>query len=83
MKYYVYILYSESLERYYVGQSSNIESRLYRHNRGMVNSTRRGTPWKLLHYELIESRSKAMNKESEIKKRGAKRYLENITRGVA
>ncbi|MBK5284150.1 MAG: GIY-YIG nuclease family protein [Bacteroidia bacterium] len=81
MEFYVYILYSESLERYYIGQTSDIEKRLQRHNRGVVNSTSKGTPWKLVYKESLTSRGETVKKEREIKKRGAKRYLE-ITFGV-
>ena len=49
----------------------------------MVPSTSKGTPWKLVHKETVESRGEAMKKEREIKKRGAKRYLGSIFRGVA
>ena len=83
MEYYVYILHSESLKRFYIGQTADIEKRVQRHNRGMVKSTCGGMPWKLVYKESLPSRGEAMRKEREIKKRGAERYFENIIRGVA
>jgi putative endonuclease len=74
---YVYILYSETILRYYVGQTANIESRLLRHNNGYVKSTKRGLPWKLIYKIEVNSRSEALILERKIKKRGAKRYLDN------
>ena len=74
---YVYILYSETILRYYVGQTANIESRLLRHNNGYVKSTKRGLPWKLIYKIEVNSRSEALILEGKIKKRGAKRYLDN------
>jgi putative endonuclease len=74
----VYILYSSSLQRYYVGQTSNFDQRLARHNQGLVLSTKRGTPWSVKHTIEVETRSEAMNLEKKIKGRGAKRYLEDI-----
>ena len=74
---YVYILYSETILRYYVGQTANIESRLLRHNNGYVKSTKRGLPWKLIYKIEVHSRSEALILERKIKKRGAKRYLDN------
>lgn len=44
--YYVYMLYSAILDRYYVGQTSNLEDRLKRHNQGrgnIPNPASRGT----------------------------------------
>jgi len=31
---YLYILYSENIDRYYTGQSANIDQRLKKHNNG-------------------------------------------------
>ncbi len=74
----VYILYSRSSKRYYVGQTANIEQRIERHNQGKVLSTKRGTPWDVIHVIPVNNRSEAVVLEKKIKGRGAKRYLEDI-----
>jgi len=74
---FVYILHSEKRSRYYVGQTANIENRLKRHNLGHVPSTKRGTPWILVMQIEVLSRSEAVILEKKIKRRGAKRYLDN------
>ncbi len=74
---FVYILYSEKRSRYYVGQTTNIAKRLKRHNLGIVPSTKSGTPWELVLQIEVLSRSEAMVLERRIKKRGAKRYIDN------
>ena len=79
---FVYILFSEKRSRYYVGQTTDIDKRLKRHNRGIVPSTRGGIPWKLVLQIPVNSRSKAMQLEKRIKKRGAKRFIDDH-RGVA
>jgi len=48
MTYYVYILYSHKLNRFYVGQTSNLENRLIEHNRSESLYTSQGAPWTLL-----------------------------------
>ena len=75
MQFYVYILYSEKLGRYYVGHTQNIDQRLEEHNSGQSKSTRNGNPWTLLYYLTTESRSEAVKFERKIKKRGAERFL--------
>ena len=67
MSYYVYILYSISVDRYYVGQTSNLEDRLKRHNQGRSKYTKSGIPWKLMYKESFETRSEAMAREKKIK----------------
>tara|TARA_R110002124_G_scaffold107047_2_gene259269 strand:- start:3181 stop:3420 length:240 start_codon:yes stop_codon:yes gene_type:complete len=74
---FVYILFSETRSRYYVGQTADIIKRLERHNQGRVKSTRLGIPWKLVLQLIVETRSEAMILERKVKKRGAKRYLDN------
>jgi putative endonuclease len=44
MGFIVYILYSRKTDRYYIGQSSDIFSRLARHNAGLENYTSKGVP---------------------------------------
>jgi len=78
--YFAYIIQSEKSLRYYTGSAANLEDRLNEHNHGETISTKNGIPWRLIHIERFESRSEALNKEKEIKSRGAKRYLEDISR---
>ncbi|WP_299683653.1 GIY-YIG nuclease family protein [uncultured Dokdonia sp.] len=74
---FVYILYSEKRSRYYVGQATDIDKRLKRHNLGLVPSTKGEGPWELVLQIEVLSRSEAMILEKKIKKRGAKRYIDN------
>ncbi len=76
----VYILYSKSLKRFYVGQTDNMASRLERHNAKMVKSTKAGTPWVVVKTFEVNTRSEAMILERKIKSRGAKRFLEDINK---
>ena len=72
----VYILYSNTSSRYYVGQTSDINQRLERHNQGRVKSTKHGIPWEIFLQLDVSTRSEAMILEKQIKKRGARRYIE-------
>ncbi len=82
MDYTVYILYSQKRSRYYIGETSNIEKRLERHNKGLVKSTKSGAPWDLITTVEVADRSEALLLEKRIKKRGAKRFIEDNQFGV-
>ncbi|MCK6542938.1 GIY-YIG nuclease family protein, partial [bacterium] len=82
MKFTVYILYSKSRQRYYVGQTQNLERRLDEHNNGLSLSTRNGAPWVIVYQLACDTRSDAMRIEKQIKKHGAARYIERQTLGV-
>lgn len=64
---YVYMLYSAVVDRYYVGQTSNLEDRLKRHNQGRSKYTKSGIPWKLVYKESFESRSEAKERQNGLK----------------
>ena len=82
MNCYVYILYSQKRSRYYIGQTLSIEKRLEKHNNGFVTSTKSGLPWQLIISFKVENRSEAIKLERKIKKRGAKRFIEDNQFGV-
>ena len=77
MNFKVYILWSESLQKYYVGSTNNLEDRLQRHNAGYEKFTSKGKPWKLIYKVECLDRKEAVNLERKIKSRGIKRYLED------
>ena len=63
MKYFAYILISESHGTYYYGSTANVENRLAEHNKGRVRFTKGRRPWKLHYVEEFESRSAAYQRE--------------------
>jgi putative endonuclease len=74
----VYILYSDSLGKYYVGSTNDIERRLMEHNYGHSKFTKTGKPWKLIKAIECATHQEAVNLEIKIKKRGIKRFLEGM-----
>ena len=55
-----------------------MEDAIQRHNNGLSTSSKRGRPWKIVYCIACNLRSEAVLLETKIKKRGAKRYLEDI-----
>jgi putative endonuclease len=66
-RFYVYILYSPSFGKFYVGQTDDVESRLKRHNDGFVKSTAPYIPWLLECIIEKESRGEAILLERKLK----------------
>jgi putative endonuclease len=80
MSYCVYILYSESTNRYYKGQTTDLKDRLYRHNSGMEKATRFGRPWRLVWSCRKDSRSEAVILEKKLKNLSRKKLEEFISK---
>ncbi len=63
--YFGYILHSKSADKFYVGQTSNLENRLLRHNHLSVNSyTSKYRPWQVVWVLEAPSLSAARNIEN-------------------
>ncbi|PIR03407.1 MAG: GIY-YIG nuclease superfamily protein [Candidatus Magasanikbacteria bacterium CG11_big_fil_rev_8_21_14_0_20_43_7] len=65
--YYVYILYSSSLDKKYIGFTQNLKKRIPEHNAKKVPFTAKGTPWQLIYYEVFRSKQDAMEEEKFLK----------------
>jgi putative endonuclease len=76
--YFLYILKSEKLEKYYVGISQNPELRLQYHNTIEKGFTSRYRPWKLVFKQEFESRNVAQQKENMIKKWKSKEIIRKV-----
>jgi len=77
MDFKVYILWSDSLKRFYVGSTNDLADRLLRHNAGYEKYTSRGVPWKKIYEITCKDRKEAYNLEMKIKKRGIRRFLDD------
>ena len=75
---FVYILYSEEHDSYYIGQTNDVSEWLKRHNLGMEKATARYAPWKLILSFEKASRSEAVVLERKIKNLNRQRLLQLI-----
>ncbi len=81
--YFVYIIFSSKTNKFYTGSTDNLENRLKHHNSGSTPSTRSGSPfWEIKYYETHPTRSVALKRELEIKKKKSRKYLEWLIRSA-
>jgi len=76
MSYFVYILYSEKIDKYYVGKTENPKVRLEFHNSDLNRRwTKRGQPWEIV--KLIEFENSTLSSKSErfIKKQRSRKFI--------
>jgi len=73
--YYVYILYSPVIERYFVGSASNPEKNLERHNSGKNKHTKSGIPWNLVGSGGFKTREEAVQNEKLLKSSESRQKL--------
>ena len=75
---FTYILFSKSINRYYIGATTLLpEERLNYHLLNHKGYTSKAKDWKIVFHSKFISFEDALSLERRIKKRGAKRYLDN------
>jgi putative endonuclease len=73
--YTLYILYSKTIDSYYVGYTNSIERRLTEHNRKKEKYTDKGIPWMLVHREIYMTKKVVMAREKFIKSKKSKTFI--------
>ena len=78
--FYIYIIYSESADKYYIGQTDDPEQRLFEHNNiDKVTYTSKFRPWKeVFKFSISESRSDVLIIEKYLKNRKSKVLLNKL-----
>ncbi len=80
--FFVYILYSSTADKYYVGHTNDIQRRLGEHNDNSANSSKfcsKNGPWQLVYYEAdFPTRSEAASREKQIKAWKSRKKIESL-----
>lgn len=79
--YYTYILYSPTADKYYIGFTSNLESRISDHNSSFhkIKFTRKNAhDWKLVYFEKFDNKHEAVTREKNIKRMKSRIYIEKL-----
>jgi len=79
--YWVYILRSESVNKFYIGHTENLERRLYHHNSGREKYTKIASDWNDVYRKEFNTRKEAQKIEKFIKKQKSRIFIEKIIKG--
>jgi len=78
--FYLYIIYSKKLDKYYVGYSSDIKERLRKHNTSNKSYTGKANDWELKYTEQFATKEEAMYREKQIKKWKSRKLIIQLIR---
>jgi len=78
--YFVYIIYSEKLSRFYTGTTDDLDNRVKQHNSVLYKNsfTSKGIPWVLKVHFSFEDSSHAYFAEKFIKRMKSKVFIQKI-----
>jgi len=79
---FVYILYSKSADKYYIGETENLATRLHQHNIGYFKGsfTSLARDWEIYFKIECQDIQIARKIERHIKKMKSRKYLENLVK---
>ena len=80
MYWYVYVLRSLKDNQFYVGLTRDLPVRVQQHNNGLVASTKKRVPLKLVYWEGSLNRSDVVQREKYLKTAWGKRYIKSRLR---
>ena len=79
--FYIYVLYSNGSDRYYIGLTNDVDRRLKEHNNPLVYNkyTAKYIPWELkVSFECSESRGEGLIIERFIKNQKSRHFIEKL-----
>ncbi len=81
-KHFVYILYSPSILKYYIGESAFPVKRLKDHNEGTRQKafTKQASDWQTFLLIECDNRAQALKIEKKIKSMKSTKYIQNLTK---
>ena len=80
---FLYILYSSSLDRYYVGHTcEELKERIRKHNTNHKGFTGKTSDWVLTYHEKFENKQLAYKREREVKSFKSRKMLEKLISSV-
>jgi putative endonuclease len=81
--FFVYILFSKSKNKYYVGSTGDeLDERIRRHNTNHKGFTGKVGDWELVYKESFDSKVDALRREKEIKNKKSRRYIKRLVQNI-
>jgi putative endonuclease len=80
MSHWCYILYSRELDRFYIGETGDLDERLRQHKEGFFKQsfTKRATDWENYFSVECNDRVHARRIEAQIKRMKSRRFMINL-----
>ena len=74
----VYILFSQTLGKFYIGMTSDIEKRMQKHLENHDGFTSNAKDWKIVFTQEFDDKSSALKREAQIKNWKSKKMILNL-----
>ncbi len=79
--FYTYILYSKDRDKFYIGHTTDLESRLIKHNQKHKGFTGTARDWEIVYSETFTTKEEAYARERQIKAWKSKSRIIQLIKG--
>ena len=76
--FYTYIIYSKTIDSYYVGASENINERLKKHKNSSKGFTNRANDWEIVYSKEFSTKQESLIFEKQIKSWKSRKMIEKL-----
>ena len=76
--FYTYIIYSKTIDKYYIGSCQDVQEQLKDHLNSRSKYTKTAKDWELKYAETYVSRSEVYRSEMQIKKMKSRKHIEGL-----
>ena len=80
--FYLYILHSAKLDKFYIGSCKDVKNRLAKHLSNHKGFTARAKDWEVVYKEVYVNRSEAIKRERQIKGWKSKKMISRLISGT-
>jgi putative endonuclease len=76
---YFYIIFSASVNKYYIGHTSDsLDERIRKHNSNHEGVTGGSGDWNLMYHEVFQTKSEAYSRERQVKSWKSRKAIEKL-----
>ena len=76
--YYLYVLFSKKIDKYYIGHTGNLKDRLKKHNTNHKGFTGKAMDWKIVYTEEYPTKEEAYFRERQVKRWKSRKAIERL-----
>ncbi len=78
--FYTYVIYSAVRDKYYIGSTSDLEQRLFKHNTNHKGFTGKAGDWEIVYFKEFAKKQDALLRERQIKSWKSRKKIEEFSK---
>lgn len=80
MSFFVYSIYNKNCNKFYIGQTKDLDKRIFLHNNKVFKgyTSKFEGSWKVIYKEIFDNRGDALKREKQLKSFQGRKFIKSI-----